>query len=120
MHLPVEEYFMILDPDAETAAVIGRGEYELGTADVVPSADPNVATEQQRLAKASGLFELLQVGTINPVEVTRRILEAQEQPGIETLMAMPPPQPESPTSQSRFGYDEGETFTTILKRVLND
>jgi len=93
MYLPVEEYFMILDPDAEAAAVIGRGEYQVGTADVVPSADPNVATEQQRLAKAAGLFELLQIGTINPQEVTRRLLEAQEQPGIERLMEVPPPQP---------------------------
>jgi len=93
MYLPLEEYFMILDPDQETAAMIGRGEYEIGTADVVPSADPNVATEQQRLAKAAGLMEMLQLGTVNPVEVTKRILEAQEQPGIEQLMQMPPPQP---------------------------
>jgi len=93
MYLPLEEYFMILDPSQESAAMIGRGEYEIGNADVVPSADPNVATEQQRLAKAAGLMEMLQLGTVNPVEVTKRILEAQEQPGIEKLMELPPPQP---------------------------
>jgi len=93
MHLSVEEYFLILDPGQEQAAAIGRGDYQIGDADVVPSADPNVATEQQRLAKAAGLLELLQLGTVNPQEVTKRILEAQDQPGVEILMQMPPPQP---------------------------
>jgi len=93
LYLPVEEYFTILDPGQEVGAAIGRGEYILGTADVVPAADPNVATEQQRLAKAAGLFEMMQMGTINPMVATKRMLEAQEQPGIEELMTLPPPQP---------------------------
>lgn len=93
IYLPLEEYFMILDPNEERAAAIGRGEYMLGDADVIPTADPNVATEQQKLAKATGLFELMQTGMINPQEAVRRILEAQEQPGIERLMEVPPPQP---------------------------
>ena len=94
MFLPEEAYFIILDPSQEQAGQIGRGDYDLKNADVIPSADPTVATEQQRLAKAQGLMELLQLGTVNPQEVTRRVLEAEEQPGIDALMQLPPPQPD--------------------------
>ena len=94
MFLPEGAYFTILDPSQEQAEQIGRGDYDPESADVIPSADPTVATEQQRLAKVQGLLELLQLGTVNPTEVTRRVLEAEEQPGIEALMQLPPPQPD--------------------------
>ena len=94
MFLPEEAYFIILDPSQEQAGQIGRGDYDLKNAVVFPSADPTVATEQQRLAKAQGLMELLQLGTVSPQEVTRRVLEAEEQPGIDALMQLPPPQPD--------------------------
>lgn len=94
MFLPEEAYFIILDPSQEQAGQIGRGDYDKESADVIPSADPTVATEQQKLAKVQGLMELFQLGTLNPIEVTRRVLEAEEQPGIEALMTLPPPQPD--------------------------
>ncbi len=92
-YLPLEAYFVVLDPEQETVARIGQSDYDLTTMDVVPAADPNVITQAQRLAKAQALFELIQLGTVNPQEVTLRMLEAQEQPGIQRLMQMPPPQP---------------------------
>ena len=93
-YLPDEVYFTILDPGQEKVSTIGRSDYLDNFADVVPTSDPNVATEQERLAKAAGLFELVQLGTINVQEATKRMLEAQDQPGIEALMAVPPPQPD--------------------------
>ena len=91
--LPEESYFTILDVGQEAAAQIGRTDYDEDNVDIVPSSDPNVATEQQRLAKVEALLQLLQMGTINVQEVTRRYLEATEQPNIEALMKVPPPQP---------------------------
>lgn len=92
-YLPDEVYFTILDPGQEKVSKIGRNDYVENFADVVPTSDPNVATEQERLAKAAGLFEMLGLGTINPMVATKRMLEAQDQAGIEELMTMPPPQP---------------------------
>jgi hypothetical protein len=52
--------------------------------------------------KAQGLMELMQLGTLDPVEVTRRILDAQEQPSPDKLLNQqiqqtgqfqPPPDP---------------------------
>ena len=91
--LPEESYFTVLDVGQEQAQTIGLQDYSLQDVDVVPSSDPNVATEEQKLAKIQALGELLQLGTINPQEFTKRMLEATEQPNIEALMSMPPPKP---------------------------
>ena len=70
--------------------------------DVIPAADPNAASEQQRLQKAQALLELLNTGLLDPIEVVRRVLIAQDQPNIDKLFtaqvretgAPPPPQPD--------------------------
>ena len=92
-YLSEEEYFMILDIGQEQAASIRRSDYTSGDYDVVPYADQSIATEEQKLAKLQALGEVLQLGTINPQEYTRRYLEATEQPNMEVLMQMPQPQP---------------------------
>lgn len=93
-YLPIKSYFMVLGMQDVEGSVIGRGDYDIEQVDVVPSADPNVASEAQKLLKAQGLMELVQLGTVNPTEVTKRILEAQEQPGIDILMQVGEPQPD--------------------------
>lgn len=94
LYMPPQAYFQILDYGDQEGSVVNATDYDLENIDVVPSADPNVASEAQKLMKAQGLIELLQLGTVNPVEVTKRILEAQNQPGIEMLMQVDPPQPD--------------------------
>jgi chaperonin GroES len=94
IYLNEEEYFTILDVGQEQGQEIGRKDYLIGDIDVAPMSDPNVATEQQKLAKIEVLMQLLQFGTVNIQEVTRRFLEATEQPNIEALMKVPEPQPD--------------------------
>ena len=92
-YLPDNVYFTVLDPGAEKVSKIGRNDYVENVADVVPTSDPNVATEQERLQKAAALFDMVGLGTVNPTVATQRMLEAQEQYGIPELMQMPPPTP---------------------------
>lgn len=106
--LPVESYFTILDPLDERPETIRNSDYNLQSADVVPSSDPNVATQQQKLAKAGGLLELINMGApISITESTKRILEAQEQPGIEQLMDIPPPQPSFDQQLQQQEFEDG-------------
>jgi chaperonin GroES len=91
--LDEESYFNILDLGEEGAAKIGKSDYDPDSIDVLPTSDPNVATTEQKIAKIEALGQLLSMGTINPQEYTRRMLEATEQPNIEALMEMPEPQP---------------------------
>lgn len=57
--------------------------------DIVPGADPTAVSQTEKLMKAQGLMELLPTGLLNPVEVIKRVLEAQEHPNWEQLL---PPQ----------------------------
>jgi chaperonin GroES len=77
-------------------------DFNLNSYNVCPSADPSTPTQTERLMKAQGLMELLPLGTLDPLEVTKRVLEAQEQPNVEQLFSQsikqtgqfqPPPNP---------------------------
>lgn len=80
IYLDPAEYQNILDEPVQA------NDFDLSSYDVCPSADPSIATQTEKLMKAQGLMELLQVGTLDPVEVTRRILEAQEQANPDKLL----------------------------------
>lgn len=54
--------------------------------DICPGADPTAVSQTEKLLKAQGLLELLPTGMLNPVEVIRRVLEAQEQPNWEQIL----------------------------------
>lgn len=90
--LPVESYVSIFD--AKDIETIKQTDYADGTNDVVPYSDPNISSEQQRIAKIQVIQELLGTGQINIQEYVRRFLEATDQPAIEKLMEVPPPQPD--------------------------
>jgi len=93
IYLPPESYFQVLDLGEEGAMQIFQMDYSTDVTNVQPQADPNVASESQRLMKAQALTEMIPLGTVNPTEVTARILEAQDQPDIKALMTMPEAQP---------------------------
>jgi chaperonin GroES len=74
--------------------------------DIYPGADPTAVSQTEKLLKAQGLMELLPSGMLNPVEVIKRMLVAQEQPNWEQLMipqvlesGQPPPPPPDPKMQ---------------------
>lgn len=89
-----QEYFIVLDSDEDVVGEIGKTDYQLDETDVIPTSAPELLTDAENLAKAEGLFAMVQMGTVNPVIATRRMLEAQGQEGINELMEMPPPQPD--------------------------
>lgn len=94
-----------LNPQTYSAVVnepIGPDDFDETTYRVIPSADPNAVSAQEKLQKAQGLLELLPLGVLDPVQVITRVLKAQEQPNYEQLFnqavqqtgQMPPPPPD--------------------------
>ena len=101
--LPTESYFNVLDVGQEGAQEIGLQDYSQEDVDVIPTSDPNVATEEQRLAKVESIGQLLQMGQpINSQEFVKRYLEATEQPNIEALMEVPEQGPTLEEQQLEF------------------
>jgi chaperonin GroES len=70
---------------------------------VFPGADPTAVSQNEKLMKAQGLFEMMANGLpLDPIKVMIRMLEAQEQPNWQELIPqdilqsgqMPPPPPD--------------------------
>lgn len=94
-----------LNPQTYSAVVnepVGPDDFDETTYRVIPAADPNAVSAQEKLQKAQGLLELLPLGVLDPVQVITRVLKAQEQPNYEQLFnqqvqqtgQMPPPPPD--------------------------
>jgi chaperonin GroES len=74
---------------------ISKEDYDRVSYDVCPTADPAAVSTTQKEQKARMLLEIMPLGTLNPLEVTKRVLESQEQPNMEALMqGAPGPQPD--------------------------
>lgn len=115
-YLAPEEYWSIV----EEKPVEGQAptDYIIGDNDVMPGSDSNVSSEQQRLAKVQALLEILQLDSVNPAVVTKRYLEATEQPNIEELMEMPPPPGPPLEMQLKFAEQQHKMAMDIWDRKL--
>jgi chaperonin GroES len=86
-----------LDPQVEIDILdepIQQSDYQGNEKEVIPAADPTAASSQERLQKAQQLMQVMGLGTLNPMAVTQRLLEALEEPSPEQLMQQPQPQPD--------------------------
>ena len=107
-----------LDPNEETNVLddqIGQADFEDESYDVYPAADPSATTSQEKQAKAQMLLSLLQLGTVDPMAVTMRILDAQEQPRPEELLPKQPPPPD-PKVQAIQAKAQADQQTSQLKQ----
>jgi len=65
---------------------VSRADFDNESYDICPSADPTATSQTEKLLKAQGLMEILPLGTLDPIKVTMRILEAQQQPNWQELI----------------------------------
>ena len=79
-YLDRNTYIQVLDEP------INPEDFDFKNYDICPAADPTATSQTEKLLKAQGLMELLPLGTIDPIKVTQRILEAQQQPNWQELI----------------------------------
>lgn len=109
-----EEFYKIfdldgryLDPNKYVSVVdttVGPEDFDEESMDICPGADPTAVSQNEKLQKAQGLLEIMQMapGMLDPIKVVTRILEAQEQPNYQDLFTqqvqqtgqLPPPPPD--------------------------
>lgn len=95
-YLDEQKYVAVIDTQ------VGLNDFNTKDHDIVPGADPQAVSNQEKLQRAMALMELLPTGMLNPVEVVRRVMVAQEQPNVDALWSdavkqtgqPPPPQPD--------------------------
>jgi len=77
IHLPDQKiYFTINEPEGPQGQSVEKQDYDLNNISVKPNADPNIVSSAQKLMKVQSYGALLQLGTINPKEYTKRFLDA--------------------------------------------
>ena len=92
--------------------------YKQAKVTVIPTADPDVATDTEQLTKARAQLELIPLGTVDPKVVTRRVLEAMRIEGIDELMNYtPPPPPEQAQAQmeGQLKQQDAQTKQQLVK-----
>jgi len=94
IHLPASVYLNVIDGlSEEEKTQIGEEvfnkDFDLASVDIKPAADSKYTSEEEKMRKAQALIEMIPTGQVNPQVATKRALEAQEQPAIEEIMAMP-------------------------------
>jgi chaperonin GroES len=83
-----QEYVSFLDQPIQQEDFQGPAD------DIIPAADPNAVSSQEKQAKVQAVGQLLQLGTLNPMEYTKMYLEAFEIEPTEQLVMQPQPQPD--------------------------
>lgn len=69
-------------------------DFNLSDMDITPTSDPSIITDAQRLAKSQSLLEKMGMGLpVNPMVITKRVLEAEQHENVPELMTLPPPKP---------------------------
>lgn len=94
-HLTNREYRNVLDDEMADVKI----DFANDDMDIVPVADPSMATDIQRLAKAQSIMSL---PTINPAEATKKYLQAMQISEEEIAKLVPEPDPNAPPAPEQM------------------
>lgn len=94
---------------------VDPNDYDLESVDVVPAADPNASSQTDKMAKFQHALQLMGLGTLDPMAMTMRGLEAGEIPNPEQLIRKgpPPPNPEQQKMQMEMQMKQAESQMKI-------
>lgn len=105
-YLDPEEYVSVLDEP------IQQSDYDAPPDDLIPAADPSASSNTEKMAKVEALAQLLPLGTINPMALTMRWLEALDETQPEQLIIPPEQQQQKPDPKV-----EAEMAKTQIKQA---
>ena len=111
-HLPEEHYFVVLDD----RKAVKRSDYEIGTMDVVPVADPNIVTDMQRMARAEAYIQVAKDPVLGPLVNTREhLVRYYTALGVEDPEELLPEEPQGPSPMDQL-QAEGMTAEVEQKK----
>ena len=105
-YLDPEVYVSILDEPVQ------QSDYMAPPDDLMPAADPTASSNTEKMAKTEALFPLMQLGTINPMAVTMRMLDAMDETNPQELIIPPEQQQQKPDPKV-----EAEMAKTQIKQA---
>jgi len=120
-YLDAQQYFNVLDAKADDPTKVFKTDYSENNFDVTPSADPKIMTEAQKLMRAQMLLQMKDAGLpLNTEEITKRLLEAQDQPDTAALLKPDPqsqPDPKIMLEAQKLQWDQQKFMRDYELRV---
>jgi chaperonin GroES len=99
---------MLLEERMLAGIDLKLSDYDFPEFMIMPGADPGGDSWAMKQQKMQMVGQLIQMGTVNPQEYTKRVLMDLEIPDVEALL-MPPPQPQpDPKAQADQAKVEGQ------------
>lgn len=93
-YLNPEEYIAVLDIQ------VGQEDYKGPEDDIIPGADPTATSSQEKQGKVQALMQILNLGTLDPMAVTKLYLEAHEIAQPDQYIKQPSPPPPDPKMEA--------------------
>lgn len=85
-YLNPEQYIAVIDEQIE------QSDYAGPENDIIPAADPQATMAQEKMTKAQNLMQVMSLGTLDPMQVTKYLLEAFDIPNADQFMIQQPQQ----------------------------
>lgn len=102
-------FFTLNSPQGNLPKEVYPQDYDMKNISVKPNADPNMVSSSQKMMKMQQMEPLLKLGTIQPLEFTKRYLEAMEEENIPQLLnTKSQPSPEQQKIQSEIQQSQQE------------
>src|SRR5258706_11891143 len=102
-------FFTLNSPQGNLPKEVYPQDYDMKNISVKPNADPNMVSSSQKMMKMQQMEPLLKLGTIQPLEFTKRYLEAMEEENIpQLLQTQPQPSPEQQKVQAEIQQSQQE------------
>lgn len=97
LYVKPKDYFSILQPTSREMEFIEitRTDYQSDDINIIPSADPYLASQEMKMARAQYLAGLMQLGGFNEYEIKRRLVEAADIERPDEILP-PPGSPNAP------------------------
>lgn len=123
-YLDPNKYVSVLDD------TVGPDDFDEESIDIYPSADPTASSQDEKLQKVNGLFQIMQAmpGLLDPIQVATRWMEATEQPNYQQLFSQqvqqtgqlppPPPDPKVMALQAKAQIDQQKSQADMAQKSM--
>jgi len=109
-YLDPNTYIDIIDEQVQQSDYAGKEH------DIIPAADPQATLPQEKQAKVQLLMQLLSLGTLDPMQVTKYALEAGEIPNADHFLIQQPPA--DPNAQAAQADQQSKQQDMQMKQQL--
>ena len=109
-YLDPNTYIDIIDEQIQQSDYAGKEH------DIIPAADPQATLPQEKQAKVQLLMQLLSLGTLDPMQVTKYALEAGEIPNADHFLIQQPPA--DPNAQAAQADQQSKQQDMQMKQQL--